>query len=123
MNTMKPVRSVLEDADPLRIEPELSADDAQRMRHVILSSSRQAAAARAWWRPALAVAAILILMAVAGTIAGLRAPTRESKVDGSHALVEPADAGERLQVQFATPGGTRVIWTLSSDFALREVAR
>jgi anti-sigma-K factor RskA len=122
MNTMKPVRSVLEDADPLRVEPELSGDDARRMRQVILSATGQIDTAGAFWRRAVAVAAVLVLMAVAGTI-GLRTPTRAPKVAGNNTSVEPAEAGERLQVQFATPGGTRVIWTLSSDFALREVAR
>jgi hypothetical protein len=31
------------------------------------------------------------------------------------------DAGERRQVQFATPGGTRIIWTLDPEFKLPEV--
>jgi hypothetical protein len=32
-------------------------------------------------------------------------------------LVRP---GERRQLQFATPGGTRIIWTFDSDFSVRE---
>jgi hypothetical protein len=122
MNTMKPVRSVLEDADPLKVEPALSGDDARRMRQRILSSTPEVDSVRAFWRRSLAVAAILALLAVAGTIAALRVPTRASRV-AETTSADPVDAAERLQVQFATPGGTRVIWTLSSDFSLREVAR
>jgi hypothetical protein len=35
--------------------------------------------------------------------------------------VAPAANAERRQVQFSTPGGTRVIWTLDPEFELREV--
>jgi hypothetical protein len=34
------------------------------------------------------------------------------------ALLE--DNGERRQLQFATPGGTRIIWVFNSEFEMRE---
>jgi hypothetical protein len=33
---------------------------------------------------------------------------------------DPARAGERRQIQFATPGGTRIIWELNPEFTLGE---
>ncbi len=32
----------------------------------------------------------------------------------------PSETGERRQIQFATPGGTRIIWELNPNFSLKE---
>lgn len=116
---MKNIRALLTEADPLRSEPEMSDADAARMRRVVVSSGREAQAGPGFWASALAVAAVVILMVVAGALAGRRLPARESSVpDESAAVMQPA---ERRQLQFATPGGTRIIWTLDPEFQLKGV--
>jgi hypothetical protein len=120
MNAVKEIRSLLQKADPLRSEPGLAGVDAERMRRAILGSSRESEPTRAFWSRAVAVAAVLALMVAAGTITGLKLP-RDSRVAGG-TITRPTDAGERVQVQFATPGGTRIIWTLDPHFKLGEVA-
>lgn len=115
---MKDMRALLTDADPLRGEPAMSDADAARMRRVVVSSGREAQAASGFWASALAVAAVVILMVVAGAVAGRRLPVREPSVPDEAAVSEPA---ERRQVQFATPGGTRIIWTLDPEFQLKGV--
>jgi hypothetical protein len=62
----------------------------------------------------------LTLMLLTGVAGGRRMPLR---------VAAPADpvsgtadgGGERRQVQFSTPGGTRIIWTIDPDFTLHEV--
>lgn len=117
---MTNIRALLTEADPLRSDPGLSDIDAARMRSVILSTGREAQPALVFWPSALAIAAVVILMVVVGGIAGRRLPARETAVSVDIAVV-PADAGERRQVQFATPGGTRIIWTLDPEFQLKGV--
>jgi hypothetical protein len=45
--------------------------------------------------------------------------------EASGAAAPPAsvEATDRLQVQFATPGGTRIIWTIDPQFRLNEVLK
>ena len=110
----KNMRSILEAADPVPREPGLSDSDAARMRQVIVSVPGVTEPARIWF-PTVAVAAVAALLVVGGTIAGLRRPATEPHV-AQKAVAIPIDAGERRQVQFATPGGTRIIWTLDPAF-------
>jgi hypothetical protein len=117
---MKDVRAVLTEADPLRREPGLSDADAARMRRVILSEPHQIESERAFWPRALAVAAVVALMIVGGTWVGGRLSPSDPDLTVESATV-PDQAGERRQLQFATPGGTRIIWTLDPDFKMREV--
>lgn len=120
MNVMKDIRALLTDADPLQSEPGLSDADAERMRRVILSAPHEIESEQAFWPRALALAAVVILMVVGGTFVGGRLPPPEPNVAGESVAL-PTEAGERRQLQFATPGGTRIIWTLDPDFKLREV--
>ena len=117
---MKDIRSLLTEADPLRREPGLSDADASRIRAVVVGSARAAGASHVLWPQAFAVAAVVVLMVIAGLVAGRRLPIGEpgSLADQS---IAPAAAGERRQVQFATPGGTRIIWTLDPDFQVKGV--
>ena len=116
---MKTLRTVLEDADPLRDEPPLSTTDARAIRRQMLG----AAEAPVWqsFPGALRVAALIVLMIVAGMAAGRRLPNRVPPQSVDDAAVTAPAGGERRQVQFATPGGTRVIWTIDPNFQLRGV--
>jgi hypothetical protein len=118
---MKDIRALLRDADPLSNEPGLSGADAARIRSAVVGSVRKAPASSLFWRGALAAAAILALVIAAGTF-GVRKPgTREPRAAVETSAVQPA-SGERRQLQFATPGGTRIIWTLDPQFQLKGVA-
>lgn len=113
---MKTLKAVLEHADPLRDEPSLSTNDARVMRRTILGAVETPAPLS--FPRALPVAALVAVMVVAGMAAGRRitvspAPAASRAVDAL-----PAD-DERRQVQFATPGGTRIIWTIDPNFQLR----
>ncbi len=58
-------------------------------------------------------------MIASGVVAGLRMPV--SVAEPGVMMPRVPDAGERRQVQFATPGGTRIIWTIDPEFRLNEV--
>ena len=117
---MTDVRSLLERADPLRSENGLSEADAARMRHAILSLPPGVQSSRMFWPRAAAVAAVVLMMVVV-TVASLRRPANVP-LPVEKAVADPAGVGERLQLQFATPGGTRIIWTLDPEFKVGGVA-
>jgi len=65
------------------------------------------------------VVAVLALMVASGVVAGLRMP---APVDEPAFVMQSAPGtGERRQVQFSMPGGTRIIWTIDPEFRLNEV--
>jgi hypothetical protein len=116
---MKNLRTLLEDADPLRAEPVLPMMDAREIRRTMLGAVETM---RARFFPrALPVAALVVVMLVAGAAAGRRLSIREPLRTADGAGGATTDGGERRQVQFATPGGTRIIWTIDPNFHMREV--
>jgi hypothetical protein len=117
---MKGVRSLLVEADPLCREPELSESERARMRSVIVSAARQPARPSPFWSGAFALAAAVVLTIIAGTLSDRSLPPRQASSPIEPA-VAPAANGERRQMQFSTPGGTRIIWTLDPGFELGEV--
>jgi hypothetical protein len=117
---MKDIRSLLDEADPVRREPELSEADATRMRSVIVSAARQPGRPSPFWSGALALAAAAVLTVVAGMLGERSLPTGRVSSQIEPAIA-PAAIGERRQVQFSTPGGTRIIWTLDPEFQPPEV--
>ena len=113
-----PLRAALSEDDDDRLSPE----EVQAMRRAVIAavpSVPQADRGFSWRRP-VAVCAALTLMLLTGVAGGRRMPLR---------VAAPADpvsgtadgGGERRQVQFSTPGGTRIIWTIDPDFTLHEV--
>jgi hypothetical protein len=116
---MKNLRTLLEDADPLRGEPALSTEDARQIRRTMFGAVETMSAA--FFPRALPVAALVVVMIVAGAAAGRRLSVREPLRMADVADGDIAAGGERRQVQFATPGGTRIIWTIDPNFQMREV--
>lgn len=113
---MKDIRAWLTEADPLRAEPLISEDDASRMRRVVVSAASVRESPRLFWPRAIAIAALVVLMVAAGTLGGRRtAPLEHDATVGGEA---PSAIDERRQLQFATPGGTRIIWTLDPHFKI-----
>ena len=111
------LREAVENTDDDR----LSAEAALAMRRVVVAAVRLDADVSFSWRNPLVVGAVLTLMVVSGIVAGRWMPVS----DDQHAVIIPSapDAGERRQVQFSTPGGTRIIWTIDPKFQLNEVIR
>ena len=113
--TMDDIRRLLHEGDPLKREPQMSADTAGRMRRVVLSeTTRRQVGAPTF---VMALSGALSLVVGAGVWA-VRLPPTAAPVP----MERPINAEEmgmstsegRRQVQFATPGGTRVIWQLDT---------
>ena len=122
----------LRDADPLaRDEVQgLSPLDRQAMRRAMLTALDARTTAPVLWPHPLAIAATVALTLAAGVIVGRRLPPpRETQFSatlplggtrggqpGVDARAENVAAVARRQLQFATPGGTRVIWVFDPEF-------
>jgi hypothetical protein len=124
---MADIKKLLEEADPLRIEEPLSAAEAQVLRTAMLEAAVAAPPkiGSAWQRP-LAVAAIVIVLIGLSGVTGDRAllpHSASSRASGEGSGVgDPSQGGsnQRRQIQFATPGGTRIIWILDPQFSLQD---
>lgn len=115
---MTDIRTRLEEADPLRGDAGMSEAETARMRAAVLGATALPEPAVQWWPRAVAVAVAGALMVAVGSLAGRWLPTPRPELVPQDAAV--ALEGERRQVQFATPGGTRIIWTLDPSFKLGE---
>jgi hypothetical protein len=115
---MNDVRRWLRDADPVAEEPALCVEDVQRIRRLVVSEVGRPRPA--WWPPPLVVAATVAATLTTGVIVGQQVlrerPARrqtETVGDWPSRVESP-----RRQVQFATPGGTRIVWVIDPDFDL-----
>jgi|SRR5262245_19229771 len=129
---MKDLGDLLRDADPLAHEKSLSAVEAHRMRSAIVDAARESSAdVPGWWPNPMAVAATVALTLGTGVAVGHWLPRHAnaarraagtataSTVSGTPSTSSTAAMAvsrERRQLQFATPGGTRIIWVFDSDF-------
>ena len=98
-------------------DPAERAIDPQRaieIRHAAIELARQSSPAASPWPWRFAVGALAIVLLAAGAGDDSRPLTDDRPV-----IATPG--GERRQVQFATPGGTRIIWELNPEFTLREM--
>jgi hypothetical protein len=112
----------LRDADPLARGRDgaeaLSALDARAMRRAMVDALDVRQRAALSWPAPLAIAATIVLTLTAGVVVGRRlAPPRDGSNPRTVARAWNVPvAGERRQLQFATPGGTRVIWVFNPEF-------
>ena len=113
---MTTLQARLREDDPA--EAELPDADVQEMRRLVVAAAGPAAVS-AWTLPPVAVAALVALMVGGGLLAGRRAAERDALVVPI-APETPAAEGERRQLQFSTPGGTRIIWVFDSKFKLKD---
>ena len=108
------IRDQLRDGDPLTHEPALSTDDAHAMRRRVVSAARGARHQRVWAGVQVAGA-----IAIACTVVMILMVATSRRVD--RAPVGPAIAPVHdapRQLQFETPGGTRIIWVLNPKLEL-----
>jgi hypothetical protein len=107
-------------ADPLHDDPGLTDVEATAMRQAVVAAARVERAGRPIWSDALGLAVILAVMIGFGVQMGRRLPPSTVPVP-THAAGEMRPILQQpRQLQFATPGGTRIIWTFDPDFGLKE---
>ena len=130
-------RTAMRDVVEQDAQDSLSTDAAQEMRRVVIAAAANSVTERStssWMRPVFVAATAVAIIAV-GVAAGLRLDLLESYQRGSGKTVpvvtgqpgsvsDGASAGEpNRQLQFLTPGGTRIIWVFNSDLDLKATLR
>lgn len=125
------LRSALREGDPAADGREPAPDEVARLRARVLDAALDAGSERdhllhphcvpeggGRWTPA-AVAAALLLLMIAGAVVvrfdpGGTAERRLESADEPGGEIDTAGP-EGRQIQFTTPGGTRVVWMLYPD--------
>jgi hypothetical protein len=116
---MRDLGRLLREADPLAHEPGLSTTESLAMRRAVVRASREVRRAVGWWPQPLAVAALVALMLAVGIAGGRRMPPPARSLAAGPDSTAPSP--ERRQLQFSTPGGTRIIWVFNSELNIKEV--
>lgn len=125
-------RRALREADAQNENDRLSPDEAESMRRVMLAaaSARVPEPARWSWTRPMFVAATLVAMIAVGIVVGRRVdlpvpPETATTAPGqSNAEASSGEASvPNRQLQFLTPGGTRIIWVFNSEFDLKATMR
>jgi hypothetical protein len=117
MNTWQ---QLLRDNDPAAApgDARLEACDADAIRRAAIAAAREPRPAPLRWQQPLAMAALIVLMIGTGVVAGRRAAVRDTST--GPAVTMPVGSPQQQQLQFSTPGGTRIIWVFNSEFDLKE---
>jgi hypothetical protein len=117
---VRDLREELQASDPVGREPDLDMHDAEAMRRAILRSLDRRRPDAASWPHPLMLAATLAVTVGASILVRNHVPRRHDSVVPQQRVVPQetvaASAGERLQLQFSTPGGTRIIWVFDPEF-------
>lgn len=125
-------RTVLREMDARSEEDRLSPEEAEAMRRVVLATaSTTAPETKGWsWMRPMFVAATVAAMIAVGIVAGRRfdlsvAPETPSttQADMSPGASAAGVVVPNRQLQFLTPGGTRIIWVFNSEFDLKATLR
>ena len=94
----------------------LDVEQAARIRRTAITAVSEFAARPATRRtPAVVIGSILVSAVAAGLFVAWSQPAPPRYAPSA----SPGDASLR-QLQFATPGGTRIIWEFNPEFTLRE---
>lgn len=113
------VKRLLAESDPLPREPGLSDHEAQAIRRTVVAACDAAALNAGFWPRPLFVAATIAFTLTAGIILGSRVLPRDHAAGRSLATEAPpimSSSTQVRQLQFATPGGTRIIWVFDPQF-------
>ncbi len=121
MKTSKDLVALLKAADPVSREPGLRESETARMRQAVLYAHREREPRRPVWFRMSAAGALTALLLIAVTLLNLQISSNPAPV-ARKAAAKTDEIGERRQVQFATPGGTRIIWTLNPEFKVGGLA-
>ena len=115
---MRDLNTMLRNGDPAAADRELTPSQVDVMRRQVIIAARQPDVVRTPWHQPLAVAAMVALTIAAGVIVGQRVPHSDEPSRQQPAPSRSED--QRRQLQFSTPGGTRIIWVFDPDFAVKE---
>ena len=113
---MNDLSARLREHDPVRLEAGLPAEARDAMRRTIVAAAGARVAGVPQWRQPLALAAMALL-----TVLGVGAAHRfagEREAASIAVKADPVPHSGATQVDFRTPGGTRIIWTIDPDFRL-----
>lgn len=110
---MRTIQALLKDADPVAHEPRLPAEEVERMRRLVLDAADAPRGPSAIWRQS---AWVVVVAAVLLAVVFSARPTPAPRPSGGTlaANSETSDAAVH-QLQFSTPGGTRVIWFFNAE--------
>ena len=108
------------------LDGDLAAQTADRLRRAAVAAARAGAPRPIWSRTFAATAATLAL-ACAALLTALQGVTPSEDLasrtpdDGEPGVAAVSDggSGERQQLQFSTPGGTRIIWVFDPAFDVK----
>lgn len=112
---MTPLRDLLRESDPLTGAESLPETDLAAIRRRLVAEAAGRPPTRPVWQEAVALATVVGLMIGIGATTGRR--VRPAPIIPP---VGPRQPSEPRQLQFATPGGTRIIWTFDPDFSVKE---
>jgi hypothetical protein len=123
-------RTRLREADP-GLRDEMTPANVQQMRAVVVATARDAPARTpSTWPRSFALTTAAFLIVCTGILAGLHQVTRDSidpvtaaRQRGSDVTATGESTGgddvERQQLQFSTPGGTRIIWVFDARYDVK----
>jgi hypothetical protein len=116
---MKNLADILREGDPAA-DCELSTMQVDAMRRTMLDAARRPDVVRTPWHQPLAMATMVALMIAAGIVAGRRWAIDIDNARPHPDTVRTPPAEQRRQLQFSTPGGTRIIWVFDPEFTIKE---
>lgn len=105
----------LREMDPLKHESGLSNDAITAMRRRTIAAANSAPSSAGQSPATMALAIVLTAVVTFGVVAA-----RKSAEDRAAGAASAAPALRPTQLHFATPGGTRIIWTLDPSFKLGD---
>ena len=114
---------LLEADRALTSEP--SAEETLRLRRRVVAEAASAVRSRRRWSlPFLLTAGSLTAASAALVLSAVTVLPDASPPAGAQAIAvengqETPRAGSRQQLQFATPGGTRIIWVFDAEFEVK----
>jgi hypothetical protein len=104
---------------------ELSMEESQRLKRTVLAAVPAGAHALMWSLPFVltagsltAAAVALVLSTVAAQPGATASPAGDQGIAAESVPARPPGGG-RQQLQFATPGGTRIIWVFDAEFEVK----
>ena len=115
---MTELRDRLKRDDPMASELPLSPTDVERMRQAVVAAVEESRPMHAAWpRTVWTVAAVVAVSAIVGIERRMeRTPALSPERTTTRIDVTVAQTSSPRQLQFQTPGGTRVIWIFNPDF-------
>ena len=103
---------------------DLPPERARLLRQAVIAEAERATRLASWSLPFALTAGSLTAVAVALVLATAIAPPPqaagvETAGAGEEMAQPPQAGGNRQQLHFATPGGTRIIWVFDADFEVK----